>query len=115
MPDQLAAHARRWKRISPDRPISFDGERVTSIDKAFRAACRRAEKLARTRGVLLDLSDVTPHTLKHTAVTWAFQNGMRLEDAVDYFATSARTLDEVYRQHSADHQERARRAMSRRR
>ncbi len=50
---------------------------------------------------------MVPHVLKHTAVTWAFQNGMTLEDAVDYFATSAATQMEVYRHHSPHHQTRA--------
>ena len=54
---------------------------------------------------------MTPHTLKHTAVTWAFQRGMSREDAADYFDTTAATLESVYRSQSPDHQARARQVM----
>ncbi|MEW2912289.1 tyrosine-type recombinase/integrase [Leisingera sp. JC11] len=71
--------------------VSFKGAPIDRIDKAFRAAARRAE-----------LEDVTPHTLKHTAVTWAFMRGMTLEDATAYFSTSRETLENVYRSYSPD-------------
>ena len=71
--------------------MSFEGRPIIRIDKAFRAAVKRA-----------DLKDVTPHTRKHTAVTWAFMRGMTLEDATAYFATSRETLENVYRSYSPD-------------
>lgn len=81
--------------------IHFNGP-VQSIRTAFEAAVERA-----------GLQDVTPHTLKHTAVTWFFQSGGSLEDAVDFFDTTADTLLMVYRQHSVDHQSRAADTMDR--
>lgn len=33
------------------------------------------------------MNDVTTHTLKHTAVTWAFMKVTSLEDATAYFLT----------------------------
>ncbi|MDR9429024.1 MAG: hypothetical protein RI553_13075 [Salibaculum sp.] len=66
------------------------------MDKAFRRAVERA-----------GLEDVTPHTLKHTAVTWAFMKGMSLEMAVDFFATSRETLENVYRSYHPDAQREA--------
>ena len=74
------------------------------MHKAWRAACQRA-----------GVEDATPHTLKHTAVTWFFQRGGSREDATDYFDTTAQTLERVYRQHSPDHQSRAVEIMGRRR
>ncbi len=90
MPATLHREMRGWDRDG-SHVISFKGAPVLRIDKAFRAAVRRA-----------GLRDVTPHTLKHTAVTWAFMRGMTLEDATAYFATSRETLEDVYRSYSPD-------------
>ena len=53
----------------------------------------------------IDLSDVSPHTLKHTAVTYYFQNGGTLARGANYFATSSRTLEHIYFDHSPHEQE----------
>lgn len=92
----IRAHARRWERAGGSHVIMWKGEPCGTIKATFDAACRRA-----------GLADVSPHTLKHTAITWAFQKGMTMEDAVDFFATSAATLERVYRQHSPHYQDRA--------
>ena len=96
MPAHLAAHMRRWSRAGGSHVIP--GSLST-----FR---RRWDDVAP--------EGVTPHTLKHTAVTWAFQGGMSREDAADYFDTTAATLDAVYRAHSPEHQGRAVGIMERR-
>ena len=96
-PRVLAAHTRRWHG---SHAILWRGKPVAEIDTALRAAARRA-----------GLEGVTPHVLKHTAVTWAFQRGMTLEDAADWFATSPATLMKHYRAHSPHYQSRARAIM----
>lgn len=100
MPRQLRAHMRRWQR----GPLVVGYASHRSMHKAWRAACAAA-----------GIEGATPHTLKHTAVTWAFQKGMSREDATDFFDTTAQTLERVYRQHSPDHQSRAVEIMERRR
>ena len=100
IPRQLLAHLSRWARAGGSHVVMWKGKPLAEIDTAFAAACRRA-----------DLHGVTPHTLKHTAVTWAFQRGMTMEDAVDWFSTSRATLERVYRQHSPHHQARAKAIM----
>ena len=74
---------------SPGEKIVKDIKPATR--KAFDEAVKRA-----------GLNDVTPHTLKHTAVTWAFMNGMTLVQAVNFFATSRDTLEDVYRSYSPE-------------
>jgi len=49
------------------------------------------------------IEGVTPHTLKHTAVTLGFQSGLTMAEAKDYFATTQETLERVYKQHSPLH------------
>ena len=50
---------------------------------------------------------MTPHILKHTAITWAIMNGLGVEDAAEYFDTSPQTIRKTYWHHSPHHQERA--------
>lgn len=99
-PDKLAAHLRRWARLGGTHAIMWKGKPLAEIDTAFAAATRRA-----------GLEDLTVHDLKRTAVTWAFQRGMSLEDAADWFDTSPATLMKHYRAHSPHHQTRARTIM----
>ena len=96
MPKTLWDAAKQWKQDGNSSVVHHNGKGISDIDTSFDRACRMA-----------GLIEIVPHMLKHTAVTWAFQNGMTLEDAVEYFATSAETLMEVYRQHSPLHQSRA--------
>lgn len=96
-------------------------EPIAEIDTAFNSACKRAEKLhaawvLRTGAKVdaLDLSDISIHSLKRTAITWFFQAGGTIEDAQDFFATSRRMLEEIYKASSPDHQSRARDVANRR-
>lgn len=98
MPAQIARIMRRWHGGS--HVVMWKGKPIAEIDTAFVAACRRAK-----------ITGATVHDLKRTAVTWAFQRGMTMEDAVDWFSTSRQTLERVYRQHSPHHQARARAIM----
>lgn len=92
----IRAHLRRWEREGGSHVVMWRGRPCGTIKAAFERACVDA-----------GLPDVSPHTLKHTAVTWAFQAGMTIEDAADFFATTAATLERVYRQHSPRYQDRA--------
>ena len=100
MTDRLQAHARRWIRFGGSHAVLWKGKPLAEIDTAFAAACRRA-----------GIENVTIHDLKRTAVTWAFQRGMTLEDAADWFSTTPATLLKYYRAHSPHYQERAKAVM----
>src|SRR5690606_10817508 len=71
IPDPLRGHMQRWKANGQTYAVEFHGESVERIDKAFRA-------LVKTAGLG---DDVVPHTLRHTAITWAMQRGMDIWDA----------------------------------
>lgn len=100
LPPRLAAHLRRWKRLHGGKYIVEHprnvGEPILDIGKALDGAARRA-----------GVKRITPHTLKHTAVTLAIQGGMSVEDAADYFSTSIETIQSNYWHHSPHHQTRA--------
>ncbi len=57
----------------------------------------------------------TPHTLKHTAITWAIEAGVSITDAAGFFGTSAETIERVYWHKSPMFQQAALDAMERRR
>lgn len=99
LPDRLLAHLRRWKRLGlcGDHIVEWNGKPVLDVDKAFRRS-RIDAKLPET---------VTPHILKHTAITWAMQNGMTTADAAGFFSTSVETIERNYWHHSPDFQSEA--------
>lgn len=86
---KLLGHCRRWRAMGDIWAVTYQGQRVDDVKNAFAAACESA-----------GLNDVTPHTLKHTAITWAMQKGMQIDDAAQYFGTSRETIIRVYWHHS---------------
>jgi integrase len=61
---------------------------VLRVSKAFRRAADEA-----------GLNGVSPHTLRHTAVTWAMQGGAPMFDASAVFGMSVKFLEGVYPHH----------------
>jgi integrase len=105
LPDRLLAHMRRWERIGVARTsvVEFGGGPVKSVRKAFARAAEDA-----------GLEGVTPHVLRHTAVTWAMQNGADPYDAADFFGMTMDMLMRVYGHHHPDHQKGVGEALTRR-
>lgn len=99
----LLAHLRRWRAGGGTHVVMWRGKQLEEIDTGFNRAVARA-----------GLEDVTVHDLKRTAVTWFFQRGGTMEDAVEYFSTSQTTLLKYYRSHSPHYQSRAVEVMERR-
>ena len=122
LPDRLLAHLRRWHRlgIANTHAVEFGGEPVTRITKAFNNAAHAAglnvayhaedhlpaEKRKARR-------DVTPHVLRHTAVTWAMQNSADPGEADGYFGMTAETRQRVYMHHHPDFQKGVAQAVTR--
>ncbi len=103
IPRQLLAHLKRWRNSGAQWAVEYQGARIGDIKRAFPKAVEDA-----------GLTDVTPHTLKHTAITWALQGGASVWDCAGFFSTSPETIEKVYGHHSPDFQESALRAMERR-
>lgn len=98
--------AEEWRRVEGRGATAVYapiGIRIANIRRSFASAVEAAG--------LADLADgrrITPHTLKHTAITWAMQSGMAPTDAAEYFATS---LDTIYRHYYHHHPEAGRQAV----
>lgn len=71
--------------------IMHRGGPLKSVKRAFAEACERAE-----------LDGVTPHTMKHTYITWLLRAGVSVWDVSNLTATSAETVQKVYGHHAKD-------------
>ncbi len=98
IPDRLMAHLLRWNRLYDwvyvVEHVRRPGKPVSDIGKALESACERA-------GVLR----ITPHGIKHTAITLFIRSGGSIEDAAEYFSTSPETIIRTYWHHSPYHQQ----------
>lgn len=96
--DRLLAHLRRWERLGIARHaiVEWNGKPVGSVRKGFAAAVAAAGiKPAR---------NVTPHILRHTAATWAMQNGADVYAAAGFLGMTVEVLQRVYGHHHPDFQ-----------
>jgi len=96
LPSRYLAHLRRQAANGRRFVVEDRGARVGDIRKAWAHACEIA-----------GLDDVTPHTLRHTAITWTLQRGARIWDVAGYFGASVETIERTYGHHSPFHQESA--------
>lgn len=102
MPRKLLGHMRRLENSGQRWPVQFQGVSVASVKTAWRRACKDA-----------GLEGVTPHTLRHTAITWAMQRGVPLSDAAGFFGVTVEVLERVYFHHHPDFQAATAEAMNR--
>lgn len=77
--------------------VHWRGERIAKERRAW-AICVKDAGLG---------PDVTPHVLRHTAVTWAMQRGVPIYEAAGYYGMSVKTLERVYGHHHPDFQRKA--------
>ena len=96
LPPRLLAHLRRWKRLGIARHavVEWNGKPVASVRKSFAAAVRAAG---------ID-RHITPHICRHTAATWATQQGSDIWDAAGFLGMSPELLERVYGHHHPDFQ-----------
>ena len=97
IPRRLLAHLRRWQRDGNENVVHYRGARVTSHRSAWRSMVKE-----------IGCPDAVPHTLRHTAITWAIQEGMPYAEASSYFGVSVDELIRTYAHHRPDHLEVAR-------
>lgn len=106
-PRKLLSHAKRWKGSGSNFACEdYKGRRVANIRKGWDRMCEMVAELAEENGIEMpERKDLTPHILKHTAITWSIQNGASIEDAASFFSTSIATIEQVYWHHSPYFQE----------
>ena len=102
-PPRLLAHFRRWERMGARHVVEVKGARVASLKTAWRTALRES-----------GIDHCTKHDLRHTAITWAMQNGADRWHAAGFFGLTVDMLESTYGHHSKDHMQSAVDAMGRR-
>ena len=103
IPPRLLAHLRRWERCGARYVVEVDGQRVGSLKTAWRTALAAS-----------GIEHCTKHDLRHTAITWAMQNGADKWAAAGFFGLSLDMLEGVYGHHHPNHLQSAVEAMERR-
>lgn len=93
---RILAHLRRWKDL--------DGASASHVVKFSKDSLHRAWAGMRQR---TGLSDVSPHTLRHTRATWLMQAGVPIWEAAGHLGMTVKVLEEVYGHHHPDWQRRA--------
>lgn len=104
IPPRLLAHLKRWEASDTLWVVDYKGNGVGSLKTAWKRAINAAG--------LAGTGD-TPHTLRHTAITWAMQTG--LADSWElggFFGVSPETMQRVYAHHHPDYQKDAVQAVS---
>jgi len=99
-------HLRRWRRLSTQYAVEYDGKTIASQLR------RRAWTGARVMAGLGP--DVTPHVLKHTCATLMRQAGISTWDVAGVLGTSEQVIRKTYGHHAVEHLRRAVNVWSRR-
>lgn len=102
IPERLLPHLLRWRRLTVIGPCEYIGEAIQRQKTGFEAARERA---------LLG-KDITPHTLKHTCITWMLQAGVPIWEVAGFASTSPKLIEKRYGHHCPGHMEKARVAFS---
>ncbi len=94
IPRRLLAHMRRWvaKGIAKEHFVEWNGKPISSVKSGFATVVEMA-------GIDVELENVTPHTLRHTAATWLMQAGVDLWEAAGYLGMTPEVLMQNYGHH----------------
>lgn len=114
LPDRLLSHLRRWAKQDEAQGLTHVVTYMKRAEEGSRRAKLNAKmKVTRIPQPVGDIHkawasmvkeaglgiDVTPHTLKHTAITWMLWDGKSVWDVAEDTGTSAKTIEEVYGHH----------------
>jgi integrase len=93
VPPRLLAHLRRWKRLGIKYAVEWNGRPIKRLDESFRFLVDE---------VGLE-GQVTPHTLRHSCVTWLLQRGKKPWEVAGFVGMTVATLEKTYGHHHPDH------------
>lgn len=105
VPPRLLAHMRRWHAKGQRFLVEWNGSPVLDCDKAFRSTVAAVELG----------NDVTPHTTRHTGITWLAQEGVDPWEICRFAGITMEVFEEVYAHHHPDYMDGVRRGFKRHR
>lgn len=93
IPRRLHSHLARWRsmddRSGANHPIHFAGQPILKMKRAWASVVKEAG-LGR---------DVTPHVLRHTAVSWLLWQGWTVWDVAGHVGASPSMIERTYGHH----------------
>jgi integrase len=99
--DTLATALTEAKTVATtEYVIEWAGDRIERIKHGFSSSASRA-----------GLVDVTPHVLRHTAVTWMLQAGVTIWEVAGMAGMTTEVVETTYGHHSPEYQKAAARAL----
>ncbi|MGA8888087.1 MAG: site-specific integrase [Pseudolabrys sp.] len=98
IPPRLMPHLQRWRRLSTQYVIEYDGKPIASQLRRAWTGARQMAKLG---------PEVTPHVLKHTCATLMLQNRVITWDVAGVLGTSEAVIRKTYGHHCVEHLRRA--------
>ncbi|MBY0431917.1 MAG: site-specific integrase, partial [Rhodospirillales bacterium] len=102
IPARLLTFLRHARARTRQYVIEFEGKPVANVRRSFSRSCADA-----------GLKNVTPHTLRHTAVTWLVQSGVSLWEVAQWVGMSVDMIEQVYGHHAPDKFKRVQQVISR--
>jgi integrase len=91
--NRMLAHLQRWRRLAARFVIEHNGKPIHGVFKGFDSACQLA-------GLNYEGQDpddrVTPHTLRHTCVSWALAEGKSPLQVGQYVGMTAAMVEKTY-------------------
>jgi integrase len=109
--DRMLVHLRRWRWLTARYVIEFNGAPIHGVFTGFEAASRLA-------GLNYDGQPeddrVTPHTLRHTCVSWALAEGKSPLQVGQYVGMTAAIVEKTYAHTNHDLQRETANAIGRR-
>jgi integrase len=98
MGERLFRIMRRWHKKDGGKGyvVHYKGAPVTRLQRTWREAVKAAK-----------LTDVTPHTLRHTRATWLMQAGIPIWEAAGALGMTPDILQSTYGKHHPDYQKAA--------
>lgn len=109
--NKLWLHLRRWRRLTARYVIEHNGSNIENdVFTAFQGAC----ELAGLNFPVDHPQRVTPHTLRHTCVTWLLADGKSYGQIGKYVGMSAVVIERVYGHTNDDLQRETANAIGRR-
>lgn len=87
---------RRWQRLgmSTEAAVEFQDEAVQRVSNGWDEVVKKA-------GLATEIKElkVTPHTLRHTAISWYLRTGVPIDKVSDYCGVSIQIIKKVYGHH----------------
>jgi integrase len=94
IPQRLMPHLRRWRRLSTQHVIEFDGQRLAGKIRTAWEGTRAKAGLG---------ADVTPHVLKHSCATLLLQGGKSCFEVAGLLGTTEKVIQDTYGHHAMGH------------